>query len=255
FLDILKRVRATVLAALANADIPFISVIESLPSSHIRNPRALTDVMFNFVNADPSPIVYDNITMGPLELQRPTTDTGIFFNLLTLADGLRVSLTYDPYRFSADTARAILTLYSRLMEQSAIDPGAGLSRLVSAPATQDNWKVTIASTFVAEPVKDVLEFWLGELDLSWQIEFAPYGQVMQSLLDQGGPFLQNKAGVRVLLIRLEDWLGQGTEALQGTLQEFVRAVGAVVERGGPPILVCFCPANQGLLEDKVLSQA
>jgi FkbH-like protein len=254
FLEILQRVRNTVLAALTNADIPFIAVIESLPSSQIRNPRSLTDLMFNFVNADPAPVVSDGITMGPLELQRPTTDAGVFFNLLPIADGLRASLTYDSHRFSADTARAILQLYLRLMEQGAIDPGARLSKLAPAATIQDNRKITIASTFVGEPIEDVLEFWLDKLDLPWRIEFAPYGQVMQSLLDPDGLFLRNKAGVRVLLIRLEDWLGRGAEVLQRALQEFVRAVGTAVEHGGPPILVCFCPVNQGLRADEVLSQ-
>jgi FkbH-like protein len=254
FLEILQRVRNTVLAALANADIPFVAIIESLPSSQIRNPKALTDVMFNFVNADPTPIVSDGITMGPIELQRPTTDIGIFFNLLTHSDGLQASLTYDTDRFSAETARAILTLYSGLMKQVVIDPGAKLSRSAPSPTKPDNGKITIASTFVAAPIKDVLEFWLDELDLSWQIEFAAYGQVMQSLLDPDSSFLHIRTGVRVLLIRLEDWLGGGSEELQRTVQEFVRAVEAVVERGGPPILVGFCPATPGLLEDEALSQ-
>ncbi len=44
-------------------------------------------------------------------------------------------------------------------------------------------RLVITATFTAEPLDDVLEFWMGELGLASAIEFAPYNQVFQQLLD------------------------------------------------------------------------
>ena len=46
--------------------------------------------------------------------------------------------------------------------------------------------IALAATFTAEPVRDALDFWMGELGLPAAVEFAPYGQVFQQLLDPAG---------------------------------------------------------------------
>lgn len=39
--------------------------------------------------------------------------------------------------------------------------------------------IAITATFTAEPIAESLSFWLNELTLNSQIEFAPYNQVFQ----------------------------------------------------------------------------
>ena len=65
--------------------------------------------------------------------------------------------------------------------------------------------IAIASTFTAEPVEDALAFWMDELGLIASIEFAPYNQVYQQLLDPTGLLATNRHGVNVVAIRIEDW--------------------------------------------------
>src|SRR5215470_12837702 len=67
-------------------------------------------------------------------------------------------------------------------------------------------RLAIAATFTAEPVRDALEFWMGELDLPASIAFAPYGQVFQELLDPSSLLSQNRRGINLVLVRPEDWL-------------------------------------------------
>ncbi|MCA1601397.1 MAG: hypothetical protein LC776_07060, partial [Acidobacteria bacterium] len=43
--------------------------------------------------------------------------------------------------------------------------------------------IAITATFTAEPIEESLSFWMQELDISSEIEFAPYNQVFQQLLD------------------------------------------------------------------------
>ena len=97
--------------------------------------------------------------------------------------------------------------------------------------------VVISSTFTAEPVEAPLRYWLNELEIPCQVKFAPYNQVYQQLLDPAGDMAANKRGLNVLLIRVQDWQSASQR------QEFTHALQTTVERGGVPILVCFCPAS------------
>jgi FkbH-like protein len=111
--------------------------------------------------------------------------------------------------------------------------------------------VAIAATFTAEPVRDVLAFWMEELSLPWSIEFAPYDQVFQQLLDPGSLLARNNPGVNVVLVRVEDWqrsrLSGGDRVdleddLTRTADDLIGAVQAMVVRSSTPLLVGLCPA-------------
>jgi FkbH-like protein len=66
--------------------------------------------------------------------------------------------------------------------------------------------IAIAGTFMAEPIEDSLAFWIDQLEMRARLEFAPYNQVFQQVLDAGSLFARNQHGVNVLLVRPEDWL-------------------------------------------------
>src|ERR1700677_2560083 len=67
-------------------------------------------------------------------------------------------------------------------------------------------RVAVSATFTAEPVREALDFWMGELELPASVAFAPYDQVFQQLLDPAGLLSRNREGVNVVLVRPEDWL-------------------------------------------------
>jgi FkbH-like protein len=110
----------------------------------------------------------------------------------------------------------------------------------------------VAATFTAEPVKDALDFWMGELELPATVEFAPYNQVFQQLLDPSSLLSQNRSGVDVVLVRLEDWLralpGSGAgggpairEALERNAGDLIDAARGMASRSGAPLIVAVCP--------------
>ena len=78
------------------------------------------------------------------------------------------------------------------------------SRLEPAPALPV-LHIAIAATFTAEPVKEALEFWMEEIGRKGLVEFAPYNQVFQQLLDPNSLLGRNRQGINVVLLRLEDW--------------------------------------------------
>jgi len=105
--------------------------------------------------------------------------------------------------------------------------------------------ICISATFTAEPIQPVLEFWARQLGEPWTIEFAPYNQVLQTVLDPGGLFAQNRGGANVVLVRTSD-LAQfegATEAdEQARLDELLSTL--ATQRFAVPIVLAVCPPRQ-----------
>ena len=79
-----------------------------------------------------------------------------------------------------------------------------LDRL-EAPEENRGPMFVVASNFTAEPVEDSLKFWAAHFSLQSNIEFAPYDQVFQQLLQADSAFRSNQAGVSIILLQLERW--------------------------------------------------
>jgi FkbH-like protein len=116
--------------------------------------------------------------------------------------------------------------------------------------------IAIAATFTAEPVEESLKFWGVELDLRFRIEFAPYNQVFQQLLDPSSFISKNSHGMNVILLRFEDWLGDGKKSDSGkegkikdNVEDLVNALKSALERSSTPYLVCICPPSPAVAAD------
>ena len=71
------------------------------------------------------------------------------------------------------------------------------------------FRFAIAATFTAEPLRPVISFCGKPLNATFEVRFAPYNQIAQTLLDPGSELGSNTHGVNIVLARLED-LGQFT---------------------------------------------
>jgi len=110
------------------------------------------------------------------------------------------------------------------------------------------FRIAIGASFTAEPVRAALRFWGRELNRPFEIRFAPYNQILQTLLDPSGEFAQNGHGVNVVLLRYED-LGQFEELdsaalaqLESNAVELAAALRAAPSRLKEPLIVCRCPS-------------
>jgi FkbH-like protein len=130
------------------------------------------------------------------------------------------------------------------------------------PNTSDSslglkWTIAISANFTAEPLGDSLSFWMKELEFPCAIEFGPYDQVFQQLLDPESPLSKNKGGLNVVLIRLEDWArgaaemtsgleGEGgiEERLERHATDLIAALRTAGEQSAVPCLLCLCPASR-----------
>ncbi|HEY9810091.1 MAG TPA: HAD-IIIC family phosphatase [Halomicronema sp.] len=124
-------------------------------------------------------------------------------------------------------------------------------------------KIAISATFTAEPVKESLAFWMETLDLGCNIEFAPYNQVFQQLLDPSSLLLKNTKGINVILLRIEDWEKEEERAVLGValsekvkgeiekiMGELVTAVQSALGKAYGPFLMCFCPPSEAAGADR-----
>ena len=132
--------------------------------------------------------------------------------------------------------------------------------------------IAVASTFTAEPAEAAIAFWLRELQLAGEIEFAPYNQVFQQLLDPSSVFSRNRHGVNIILLRVEDWLrfergaGDSCDAgarLARNTRDLIDAVRGATASSSTPLVLAICPSSpaepprEALLraaEDQILSE-
>jgi FkbH-like protein len=110
--------------------------------------------------------------------------------------------------------------------------------------------IAIAATFTAEPLRTSIAFWMQKLHLPLKVEFAPYNQVFQQLLDPSSLLSTNEEGVNVILIRFEDWVrpesfprktAPDLAKIERSITELVLALRSATSRSTMPYLVCICP--------------
>jgi FkbH-like protein len=117
--------------------------------------------------------------------------------------------------------------------------------------------IAISANFTAEPLADSLGFWIKELEFPCAIEFGPYDQVFQQLLDPASKLSNNKAGLNVVLIRLEDWARSASETkpgfegewsveerLERHANDLIAAMRTASEKSAVSYLLCLCPASR-----------
>ena len=119
-------------------------------------------------------------------------------------------------------------------------------------------RIVIAATFTADPVEEALAFWIEEIERPGSIEFAPYNQVYQQLLDPNSLLGRNRQGINIVLLRLEDWQrfhegANSQEVLESILvqnaADLIKAVRSAMARSSTPLIVAFCPGSPVALTD------
>jgi FkbH-like protein len=117
--------------------------------------------------------------------------------------------------------------------------------------------IVVASTFTADRLLSPLEFWMDTLEIPAEICLAPYGQLMQELLNPQSALSSNRSGINILLIRPEDWIrdlpAEEVEANRAHLKRVTEEVGEALaaNRSMNPatLLVGLCPpSSTGLPE-------
>ncbi len=273
--DVLARMKRTVLEAQAHQECPFERIVEAVNPQRRLSENPLYNVALLLQNL-PARILP---SAGALKsdwwrVDSRTALLDLRFVAEESAEGMELTCEYKVGRFEPGTVRQLLAAMERVLGELAAGTGKRVAELgwpkelaaqaASARAREDRQTIAVAATFTAEPLADSLRYWTRELEIPARIEFAPYNQVFQQLLDPTSKLAANARGLNVILLRWEDWeryegaevngngAGRGDhERLERNLEEFVRAMRVAANRGAMPWLVCICPAGRSAASNPI----
>jgi acyl-CoA synthetase (AMP-forming)/AMP-acid ligase II len=134
-LEVMRRVRATTLAAYAHQDLPFEEVVENLNRERSDSPLALSEVMITLHNASLRPIIGHHALA--LEEANPgmpmplvtITPADVIFMLHESAHGLAGHCVYKPHLFSARAINRLLRDFEGVLEQMVAQPERPISTI------------------------------------------------------------------------------------------------------------------------------
>jgi HAD superfamily phosphatase (TIGR01681 family) len=106
-----------------------------------------------------------------------------------------------------------------------------------------SFRFCIGATFTAKPLEPVIAFWGRHLNLDFEVRFAPYNQVEQTLLDSGGEFAANTHGVNVIAIRLEDLGSHDISRIRSNTHHLLEVLRSAHSSFRAPLVLCLCPAS------------
>ncbi|RQR47797.1 NAD-dependent epimerase/dehydratase family protein [Burkholderia sp. Bp9126] len=114
-------------------------------------------------------------------------------------------------------------------------------------------QLEIASTFTDRPLASTLRYWGQVAGQPLTPNFAPYGQLFQTLYDPSSPFRANRHGMNVVLVRARDWLRFDADATdtRAQLARYVDELADALRGSAPaftvPTLVLVLPDDAAAL--------
>jgi hypothetical protein len=134
--EVIRRVRATTLAAFAHQDLPFEELVGSLERERALNPAALSQVMITLHNATLRPttscghaLIFEEANPNmPMPLVTPTT-FDVILMLHEGSDGLVGSCVYKRRLFDAPTIDRLLRDFQSALEQMVTEPERPISAI------------------------------------------------------------------------------------------------------------------------------
>jgi FkbH-like protein len=251
FLDFLAEVRHRVLGAYANQAVPFAKIAQIMRSGGSGSSAAVLPVMFSYLAGPEQGLQLAACDVEPVDVPIGTADCDLFLTLTRSHDGIRGCLAYNHLLFGGDTAVQIVESYLDILRSIEAKPEVFVSELAlndelqqkAAVQSQARRELHIAASFVAESLQPVLEFWVEECGIPAVIEFAPYNQIFQQLLDKSGSSLCKSSGVNIILLRASDLITQESTLsdVEKSAGELARALLDAVERTSAYWLLCVCP--------------
>jgi hypothetical protein len=133
FVELLGRMRETVLGAFAHQDIPFEKLVDELqpPRDHNRTPWA--NAAFVLQNAPTSTLEFPGLTLGPLRMESAAAKTDLIFSVSERPASLNGSFDYNPDLFDAATIARMAGHFQTMLESIVAEPEQRISMLAPSP--------------------------------------------------------------------------------------------------------------------------
>ncbi|MBE0657080.1 MAG: HAD-IIIC family phosphatase [Bryobacteraceae bacterium] len=136
--------------------------------------------------------------------------------------------------------------------------GGSISNVTEDQPTQEHQqqaappvRFAVSATFTAEPIAPALRYWAKRLNRDFEVRFAPYNQLLQTLHDPAGEFAANPSGLNLMLARIED-LGQfiridedSLRQIGGNVDHLAEALASAATGFAAPVLLAVCAPSPG----------
>ncbi|HEX2926935.1 MAG TPA: amino acid adenylation domain-containing protein [Ruminiclostridium sp.] len=218
FSDILERVKKTTYDAFTYQELPFDKMVEELKPPREDGVNPFFQVMFILQNTEKAELELPGVKMQPIDIESGMAPFDLRLQLTETDEGLRGGFDYNLSIFESTTIRNLARHLIAVLEGIAVNPERKISELPIFTTNEEEQikqkfigmerealRLAVAATFTAEPVEDYLKWWCGQFGLKTEVDFAPYNQVFQQLLDETSLISRND-GANILLVRFEDWL-------------------------------------------------
>jgi acyl-CoA synthetase (AMP-forming)/AMP-acid ligase II len=134
-LEVMRRVRATTLAAYAHQDLPFEDLVENLGRERSASSLPLSDVMITLHNASLRPIIgrhtltFEEANPGMPAPLVTITPADVIFMLHETPQGLRGQCVYKPHLFGTRIIGRLLRDFEGVLEQMVAQPERPISTI------------------------------------------------------------------------------------------------------------------------------
>ncbi len=285
FIEYVPQVYETVLELLERREYPFPVLVEEFEKKRDSGKSPVFQVLFNYLNAQslgmiadlliPSsengPILLGGLPIVPYPIQQQEGQFELTFEIIDNGKLLFCNLKHNTDLFTRDTAERICSCFQILLDGVLADPRVTLDNLVESGRlnfSEEKKKqplpdIVISANYTIELVSDPINFWMDKLCLNYRLQFAPYNQVFQQLLDTASMFHRNTSGVNIICLRLEEWLPLNNgetrpddgeiEKFRGLQKEFIDAFRHYNSASPITTLVVFSPSSPGIINNPAIS--
>lgn len=258
--SLLAEVREEVLGAAAHQDLPFDKLVEVLRPDRAAGNIPLFQVAFNLQKAPVINTDLPNLSLTPFEIYRGPANLDLYVEFEEREQTFIGAWEFNAELFDAGTIEQWMQFYVEVLNflmRHAENVIGDLKLPDSIQAKIENYRarkrkktIAIAATYTAEPLADSLSFWMGEVGISANIEFAPFNQIFQQLLDEQSLLRNNQNGFNLILLRLEDWVWENVASADEAAARHIAECGeyliealkvAVSRTPAATYFVYFCP--------------
>lgn len=261
FIELTNLVNDKINSAFINQDVPIEVLFSELKPNRELGSNPLFQVVFVYQNLLAEQMSkFKDLQVETINLYNGISNDDLVLEIRPVGSEFQIYLKYNTDLFVLETVKTMADQFIDILKNALKDP--------TKPVIQshiENPLLTIASTFTAEPIQESLLYWLNLINRPSNMEFSPYNQVFQELLNPASKLNQNSSGINILLIRFEDWLTHSFSynALMKVIDEFLSAVNQFMHHSKIPLIISICPpspqflakfmekAHYDLLEDKV----
>ncbi len=256
-LDLIHREKNAVMNAFAHQDCPFTKIVEAINPERTGNDNPLFNVALLLQSFPAIAVKGRCFEAEDINFDAEVGLIDLRFIAFETPVGLQIDCEYRSAVFEIETIDKLLTSYVDVLTQMVTAPETEVAQIEIAEdlaqrgaehrRARHRQTIAIAANFTAEPVEGPLAFWMEELRIPSQIEFAPFDQVFQQLLDPGSLLANNSDGFNIVFFQWRAGRASGDQARE--LAGFLKTAAA---RGAAPILLCVCPPVNAT-EEQVLA--